>query len=194
MRIKIIIGLLVGLAFASVDLAETQQQGKIPKIGWLGARPASGPGGSPGSGAEAIRRELRALGYVEGKNITFEYRFADNNLDRLPALANKLVRLKVDVLVTPSTAEALAAKNATKTVPIVFLGGADPVAAGLVDSLARLGGNMTGFTSIAPALAGKRLELLKEAVPKLSRIAVLWDPKGIGSKQSWKKANCRRKN
>jgi putative tryptophan/tyrosine transport system substrate-binding protein len=188
MRIKIIIGLLVGLAFASVDLAEAQQQGKIPKIGWLGARPASGPRDSPSGGAEAIRRELRALGYVEGKNITFEYRFADNNLDRLPALADELVRLKVDVLVTPSTAEALAAKNATKKVPIVFLGGADPVAAGLVDSLARPGGNMTGFTGIAPALAGKRLELLKEAVPKLFRIAVLWDPKGIGSKQSWEES------
>ena len=176
MAIKPIIVLLVGLILASVDLAEAQQQGKIPKIGWLGARPASGPGS--GSGHEAIRREFRALGYVEGKNITFEYRSADNNLDRLPALADELVRLKVDVLVTLSTTEALAAKNATKTVPIVFLSGADPVAAGLVDSLARPGGNMTGFTSIAPALAGKRLELLKEAVPKLSRIAVLWDPKG----------------
>jgi putative tryptophan/tyrosine transport system substrate-binding protein len=84
MAIKTVV-LLVGLAFASVDLAEAQQQGKIPKLGWLGARPASGPRGNPGSGAEAIRGELRALGYVEGKNITFEYRFADNNLDRLPA-------------------------------------------------------------------------------------------------------------
>jgi putative ABC transport system substrate-binding protein len=183
---RIVIILLVGLALASVRLVEAQQQGKIPKIGWLGARPFSGPASA--SGHEAFRREFRALGYVEGKNMTFEYRSADNNLDRLPALADELVRLKVDVLVTPSTAEALAAKNATRTVPIVFLGGADPVAAGLVDSLARPGGNMTGFTSIAPALAGKRLELLKEAVPKLSRIALLWDPKGIGSEQSWKES------
>ena len=117
MRIKIIIALLVGLAFASVDLPEAQQ-GKIPKIGWLGARPFSGPGS--GSGHEAIRREFRALGYVEGKNITFEYRSADNNLDRLPALADELVRLKVDVLVTLSTTEALAAKNATRRSPSFF--------------------------------------------------------------------------
>ena len=149
---------------------QAQQQAKVPKIGFLGARPAQPPG------SELFRRELRALGYVEGKNIAIEYRYAEDKLDRLPALADELVRLKVDVLVTPATPAALAAKNATKTIPIVFLGVADPVAAGLVDSLARPGGNITGFTTIAEVLAGKRLELLKETVPKLSRVAVLWNP------------------
>ena len=100
-----------------MTLAEAQQQAKIPKIGWLGTRPTTSAGGQ-----EAIRRMLRDLGYVEGKNIAFEYRFADNKLDRLPALADELVRLKVDVLVTPGTNEALAAKNATRTIPIVFVG------------------------------------------------------------------------
>ena len=133
---------------------------------------------------ELLGRELRALGYVEGKNIAFEYRYADNKVDRLPALADELVRHKVDVLVTTSTTEALAAKNATRTIPIVFLGTGDPVAAGLVDSFARPGGNITGFTTIAPVLAGKRLELLKETVPKLSRVALLWNPQLPGSTQS----------
>ena len=131
---------------------------------------------------------LRDLGYVEGKNIAFEYRSADNKLDRLPALADELVRLKVDVLVTPGTSEALAAKNATRTIPIVFFSGGDPVAAGLVDSLARPGGNITGFTNIGAVLAGKRLELLKETVPKLSRVAVLWDPQDPSSAQQWKES------
>jgi putative ABC transport system substrate-binding protein len=137
---------------------EAQQPAKIPKIGFLGARPA------PASGQE-LWRELRQLGYVEGKNIAIEFRYAENKLDRLPALADELVRLKVDVLVTPGGAETLAAKNATRTIPIVFIGVGDPVAAGLVDSLARPGGNITGITNIAAALAGKRLELLKETIP-----------------------------
>ena len=140
---KAIVVLLVGLALASVHLAEAQQQAKMPKIGWLGARSASAPR------ARGIRREFRALGYVEGKNIAFEYRYADDKLDRLPALADELVRLKVDVIVAPSTPAALAAKNATRTIPIVFYSVGDPVAAGLVDSLARPGGNITGFTYIA---------------------------------------------
>jgi putative ABC transport system substrate-binding protein len=131
---------------------------------------------------------LRDLGYVEGKNIAFEYRFADNKLDRLPALADELVRLKVDVLFTPGINEALAAKNATRTIPIVFMSSGDPVAAGLVDSLARPGGNITGFTDIGAVLAGKRLELLKETVPKLSRVAVLWDPQNPSSAQQWKES------
>jgi len=116
------------------------------------------------------------LGYVEHKNIAFEYRSADNNLDRLPVLADELVRLKVDVLLAAATTEAVAAKNATKTIPIVFFSAADPVALGLVDSVARPGGNITGFANIAYVLVGKRMELLKEIVPKLSRVAVLWNP------------------
>ena len=167
-----------------VTVADAQQRTKIPKIGWLAARSPSGPG----SGYEIFRREFRAIGYIEGKNIAFEYRSADGKIDRLPALADELVRLKVDVLIAAATSEALAAKNATRTIPIVFFGAGDPVAAGLVDSLARPGGNLTGFTAIAPQLAGKRLELLKETIPKLSRVAVLWDPQAPGSAQEWKES------
>ncbi len=181
--------ILVFCAFGACSLrfashAEAQQQGKMPKIGWL----------SPGSAASTARidlflREFRKLGYVEGKNITFERRSADDKLDRLPGLADELVRLKVDVLLTPGGNGALALKNATRTIPIVFIGAvSDPVAAGLVDSLARPGGNITGFTNIAAVLAGKRLELLKETVPKLSRVAVLWDPQNPGAAQQWKES------
>jgi putative ABC transport system substrate-binding protein len=177
----------IGLALCAVLLALTfptlaQQQAKVAKIGWLAIRPASA------GGQEVIRRMLREIGYVEGKNIAFEDRFSDDKLERLPALADELVRLKVDVLLTPSTPAALAAKNATRTIPIVFLNVADPVAAGLVDSLARPGGNITGFTTIEAVLAGKRLELLKETVPKLSHVAVLWDPQNPGSTQEWKES------
>jgi len=164
--------------------AEAQQPAKVAKIGYL----ATGSGSGPGRGHELLRRELRALGYVEGKNVTFEYRSAENKFDRLPALADELVRLKVDLLLTPAGAEALAAKKATRTIPIVFYSVGDPVAAGLVDSLARPGGNITGVTTIASVLAGKRLELLKETVAKLSRVAVLWNPKNPGSEQSWKES------
>jgi len=163
--------ILVAVVLLAVAvIAEAQQQAKVSKIGWLSARPASN------SGQEVIVRMLRDLGYVEGQNIAFEYRYANNKLDRFPALADELVRLKVDVLLTPGTAGALALKNTTKTIPIVFADVTDPVAAGLVDSLARPGGNITGFSSIEAVLAGKRLELLKEAVPKISRVAVLWNP------------------
>ena len=165
-------------------VAQAQQQAKIPKVGWLGSGSSSGPGGN----RVVFQQVLREIGYVEGKNIVFEYRLADNKLDRLPALAEELVRLKVDVLLTSSTNEALAAKNATKTIPIVFLGGGDPVVDGLVDSLARPGGNITGVTNIAPVLVGKRLELLKETILKLSRVAVLWDPQGPSSVQQWKES------
>jgi len=182
MAIKTIVFLLVGLALPPFHLAVAQQPAKMAKIAWLGARPSSA------SGREVLIRELRVLGYVEGKNVAFEYRYADNKLDRLPALAEELVRLKVDVLVTPGTAEALAAKNATGTIPIVFLGVVDPLTAGLVDSLARPGGNITGFDPIVSVLAGKRLELLKETVPKLSRVAVLWDPQSPGSTPQWKES------
>jgi len=163
--------------------AEAQQQAKIPKIGWLGIRAASSD-----PARESFRREFRALGYVDGNNIVFEYRSADDKIERLSALADELVRLKVDVLVAWLTPAAVAAKNATRTIPIVFNGGFDPVAAGLVASLARPGGNITGFTSIASVLAGKRLELLKEVIPKLSRVAVIWDPQNPGSAQQWKES------
>jgi putative tryptophan/tyrosine transport system substrate-binding protein len=182
-RGRIISSTLAALFFALCSTVEAQQQARIPKIGWLGVRPvASDPA------RELFGREFRALGYVEGKNIIFEYRSADDKLDRLPALADELVRLKVDVLLASLTPAAVAAKNATRTIPIVFNGGFDPVALGLVDSLARPGGNVTGFTAIAPALIGKRLELLKETIPKLSRLAVLWDPQNPGSAQQWKES------
>jgi ABC-type uncharacterized transport system substrate-binding protein len=158
------------------------QQAKLAKIGWL----ASGSVSTPGPGVELFKREFRALGYTESKNITFEYRYADNKPDRLPALADELVRLTVDVVVTANEQCAQAAKQATKTIPIVFYSVSDPVAGGLVDSLARPGGNITGFTTISPVLAGKRLELLKETIPKLSRVAVLWNPQDRGSAQEWK--------
>jgi putative tryptophan/tyrosine transport system substrate-binding protein len=174
---------LAALLFAICSSADAQQQARIPKIGWLGVRPAASD-----TGRELFGREFRALGYVEGKNITFEYRSADDKLDRLPALADELVGIKVDVLLASLTPAAVAAKDATRTIPIVFHGGFDPVALGLVDSLARPGGNVTGFTSIAPALVGRRLELLKETVPKLSRLAVLWDPQNPGSAQQWKES------
>src|SRR6266850_1856879 len=163
---------------AAVTLADAQQRAKIPKIGWLGIRPDSLT-----TSVESFRREFYALGHVEGKNFTFEYRSADNKLDRLPTLANELIGLKVDLLITPSTNETRAAKNTTKTIPIVFSSN-DPVGSGLVNSLARPGGNLTGFSTIASELGGKRLELLKETIPKLSRVAFLWNAQT--SSPAWK--------
>jgi ABC-type uncharacterized transport system substrate-binding protein len=182
MKKTILVSLLTTILLTSVPPGEAQQQSKIPKIGWLGTRSPSG------SSAESFRREFGKLGYVEGKNVSFESRYADNKLDRLPALADELVRLQVDVFFTPGINEALAAKNATKTIPIVFSTTADPVVAGLVDSLARPGGNITGFTYIGAVLSGKRLELLKETIPKLSQVAVLWNPQDPGSIQQWKES------
>jgi putative ABC transport system substrate-binding protein len=181
---KRIIGLaLSAVVFAFYVSAEAQQQAKIAKIGYLFFRSASDPAAG---GRRSFERELRALGYVEGKNIAIEDRSAEGKIDRLPVAAGDLVHLKVDVIVTASTVAALAAKNATRTIPIVFFSAGDPVATGLVDSLARPGGNITGFTDINPVLAGKRLELLKETIPKLSRVAVLWNPQG--SAQEWKES------
>ena len=171
-------------------IAEAQPQAKVSKIGWLSARPAS----NRIVGQEVLVRMLRDLGYVEGKNIAFEYRYANNKLDRFPALADELVRLKVDVLLTPGTPGALALKNATKTIPIVFTDVTDPVAAGLVASLARPGGNITGFSSIEAVLAGKRLELLKEAVPRFHAlpccgIRMIQAPRSNGKKANWRHEN-----
>ena len=177
--------LFVTVPLALAVIAEAQQQAKLPKIGWLD----SGPSVRGTRLGELFLRRLSELGYVEGKNITIEYRSADDKLDRLPALVGELVRLNVDALVTSTTPGAIAAKNATKTIPIVFiLLAADPVAAGLIDSLARPGGNITGLTNIAAELGGKRLELLKETVPKLTRVALLWDPQNSGSAQAWKES------
>src|SRR5262249_32088805 len=144
---KSIVVLLVGLTLAFVRLSEAQQQAKVAKIGWLGIGSASSV-----SRYEEFRRALGELGYVEGKNIAFEYRDADNRLDRLPLLADELVRLKVDLIITRGTPEAVALKNATRTIPIIFYDVTDPVGAGLVDSLARPGGNITGFSGIESVL------------------------------------------
>ena len=171
---KTIIGLLVGLALASVHLAEAQQAKKVPRIGYLSAYDAA----TDSARAEAIRRALRELGYIEGQNIAIEYRYAEGKRDRYPELAAELVRLQVDIIVVSGGVIPIqATKNATKTIPIVMSGvGADPVKAGLVESLARPGGNVTGITNLETDLGGKRLELLKEAVPKVARVAVLYDP------------------
>jgi putative ABC transport system substrate-binding protein len=165
-------------------IAEAQQPAKVFKIGWLTTTSSQ----SQLTRSENYKKSLRALGYIEGKNIFIEYRFAEGKPDRLPVLADELVRLKVDLIVAISTTAALAAKNATKTIPIVFTSGGDPVTVGLIDSLAHPGGNLTGFSTISAELAGKRLELLKETVPKLSRVAVLWEPRSVASAQEWKES------
>ena len=138
-------------------------------------------------GQETIPRILRDRGYVEGKNIAFEYRFADNKVDRLPALADELLRLKVDVLVTPGISEALVAKNATKTIPIVFFSAVDPVAAGLIDSLPRPG-ESHGVHRHWGGIGWQAIGTTQETVPKLSRVAVLWDPQNPSSAQQWKES------
>ena len=151
---------------------EAQQTGKIPRIGYLSSLSAS----SDSSRNDAFRQGLKELGYVEEKNVAIEYEFAQGKLDRLPDLAGELVRLKVDVIVVGGSTATRAAKNATKLIPIVMINVTDPVVLGFVVSLARPGGNITGLSNLAPELGGKRLELLKEIVPKLSRVAVLGDP------------------
>jgi putative tryptophan/tyrosine transport system substrate-binding protein len=135
---------------------------------------------------ESFKHQLQTLGYIEGKNIVYEYRNAENKPDRLPALVEELIRLKVDVLVVAAANEVRAAKNATETIPIVGLNLSDPVALGLINSFAHPGANLTGITPIAGELGGKRLELLKETVVKLTRVAVLWDPKAPTADQTFK--------
>ena len=184
MRKTVLVSLLTTILLTTVSPAAAQQQAKAAKIGWLSSASAS----SLASAQEAIRSLLRELGYVESKNIAFEYRHADSKFDRLPALADELVRLRVDVIVVIGPPAALAAKNATRTIPIVLYNVADPVVLGLVDSLARPGGNITGFTIITNVLAGKRLELLKDTVPTLSRVAMLWNPQNPGNAQQWKES------
>jgi putative tryptophan/tyrosine transport system substrate-binding protein len=166
---------LCAMLFALSAPAEAQQPTKILRIGILDASTTSGSAVF----VDAFRQELSKLGWIEGKNITIEYRFAEQKSERIPDLAADLVRLKVDLIVVRSTPAALAAKKATTTIPIVMASGLDPVAAGLVDSLARPGGNVTGLTSLAIELNTKRLEILKDAVPKLSRVGIL-RPAGDG--------------
>ena len=165
---------LAAMLFALSFPAQAQQPKKIFRIGYL----SSVNQAAESIRAEAIRRALRELGYIDGQHIAIEYRYMEGKRDRFPELAAELVRLKVDlIVVSGGDVQTRAVMNATKTIPIVMAGqGSDPVAAGVVESLARPGGNVTGITSLSPELGGKRLELLKEAVPKLARVAVLYEP------------------
>jgi putative ABC transport system substrate-binding protein len=174
MKTKSAVLTLSTLLFALCVSTEAQQPKKIPRIGYLaGNRPAT-----DSTRFEAIRLALREFGYIEGQNIVIEYRYAEGRQDRNPQLAAELVRLNVDIILVSSGDPTIrAAKNATKTIPIIMMGASiDPIEAGYVQSLARPGGNVTGLSFFTTELGGKRLELLKEAVPKLARVAVLYDP------------------
>jgi ABC-type uncharacterized transport system substrate-binding protein len=174
-----LLGLLAVLILACAHPAKAQQPKKVPRIGYL----SNSDPATESTRSEAIRQGLRELGHIEGQNIATEYRYGEGKRERDVELAAELVRLKVDIIVVAGGASWVrAAKNATKTIPIVMVGsGDDPVEAGLIQSLAYPGGNVTGLTNLSPELAGKRLELLKESVPKVSRVAVLHDPASRGS-------------
>ena len=165
---QILFWLLATLLLTTVPPTEAQQPARIHRIGILF------PSSVYSARVEAFRQRLRELGYVEGKNIVIEYRYAEGKDERLPDLVAELVRLKVDIIVTIGPGATLAAKKASATIPIVFAGASDPVGTGIVSSLARPGGNITGLSNIAQDLDGKRLELLKESVPKVARVAFLW--------------------
>jgi ABC-type uncharacterized transport system substrate-binding protein len=175
--------LLTVLFLASSHLAEAQQPAKVPRIGYV-----SGTGDTTNQGpyVEALRQGLRDLSYVEGKNFVIEYRGAEGKPGRMPSLVTELVELKVDVLVITTTEASRTAKQATKTIPIVMVSAVDPIAAGLVDSLARPGGNITGLATLSQELIGKRLELLKEVVPRLSRVGVLQNLDAAGAADSFR--------
>jgi ABC-type uncharacterized transport system substrate-binding protein len=174
MKKKITVLTLYALLYALCSSADAQQTGKIPRIGFLDNSTASGMAGL----LETFRQEMSKLGWVEGKNITIEYRFAEQKNARLPELAADLVRLNVDLIVVTGPPQALAAKSATTTIPIVMTNASDPVGAGLVASLARPGGNVTGLSSLGELIT-KRLEILKDAVPKLARVGLLRPPGGL---------------
>lgn len=172
MRKKFISSVLAAFVLTAINLADAQQTAKVRRIGYLSLQSRA----SESTRIEAFRKGLLDLGYIEGKNIAIEYRYADAKIDRLPDLAAELVRLNVDVFVAAGNVAALSAKHTTRTIPIVFPLHGDPVGSGLVASLARPEGNITGLTSLAAELGGKRLELIKEAVSRLSRVAVLSNP------------------
>src|SRR6266704_2996005 len=171
-RLAVVLALSLTLAPLAV---EAQQAANIARIGMLADATSSHL-------REAFLQGLRDLGYVEGRNLVIEYRDAEGRPERLPGLAAELVALKVDVIVAGGTPQALAAKQATRTVPIVFAAAGDPITSGLVTSLARPGGNVTGLTGLGPELVGKGLERLKQAVPGVNRVAVLWQPGGQGER------------
>ena len=173
--------LLVAVQLAVAVIAEAQQPNKVPRIGFLWA--SSGPSPDARSG---IHQGLRELGYIEGQTIAIEYRYGQGKFERLPVLAADLVRLKVDIIVTGGSTATRAAKEATSTIPIVMTNDNDPVASGFIVNLARPGGNVTGVSTLRPELSGKRLELLKEIVPGLSRVAVLGASDNPGNAQALK--------
>ena len=172
---------LCALIFVGRVYGQAPQAKKIPRVGYLAAVSAA----ADAPRLEAFRQGLRDLGYIEGQNIIVDYRHESGGFELLPDLAAELLRLNIDVLVAVTTNAALAAQKTTRTVPIIFMGVTDPITAGLVDSLARPGRNSTGITNMAAILTGKRLELLKETIPKVRRVAVLWDPQAPGSKPQW---------
>jgi len=184
MKHKIIPFLLAASVLICFHLAEAQQTGKVPRIAYLSAGSTS----SQASRVEVFKQGLRELGYVEGKNIVIEQRYAEGKPDRVPALAAELVGLKLDIIVTGGPAATRSAKEATATIPIVMGFDYDPVGSGLIASLARPGGNITGLSSLAPEISGKQLELLKEVVPRLSRVAVLGNSTEPGVAQLLKEA------
>jgi ABC-type uncharacterized transport system substrate-binding protein len=180
MKAKILAYALPALILATIHLAEAQQPTKIPRIGFLSALSSS----PMSARIEAFRQGLRDLGYVEGRNIVIEWRYAEEKADRLRELAAELVRLKVDVIVTGGPTATRVAKEATRTIPIVMAFDDDPVGSGFVASLARPGRNITGLSRLAPEISGKQLELLKEIVPRLSRVAVFGNSTRPGTAQS----------
>ncbi len=177
MKRREFIAVLSGAAVAWPLGGSAQQAAKIARIGYLTGNLAANP-----HTREAFLQGLRDLGYIEDRNLEIEYRDVEGKYERLPALAAELVALKLDVILAAGTPQPLAAKQATRTIPIVFAGAADPVGSGLVTSLARPGGNVTGLSLLSPELVGKCLELLKQAVPGVSRVAVLWQPGGSGER------------
>ena len=180
---KKVVCLALGAMFLGVSFpAQAQQPKKVPRIGFLGGASAS----FYAARTNAFRQGLNELGYTEGKNIDIEYRYAEGKFDRLPDLAAELVGLKLDVIVAAPTPSVLAAKKASATTPIVFASVVDPVASGLVASLARPGGNITGLTILGPELSGKRLELLKEVLPNVTRVAALWNSANPAQELIWK--------
>jgi ABC-type uncharacterized transport system substrate-binding protein len=186
---RIVWFILISSVLGGVAIGEAQQPTKIPRIGYL-----SGSGLSVlAARIEAFRQGLRELGYVEGKNIIIEWRSAEEKFDRLPELAAELVRLKVDVIVSPGPGVTRPLKEATSTIPIVMAQDTDPVGSGFVASLARPGGNITGLASLAPEVGGKQLELLKEISPKISRVAVIGNSTTPGDAQAIRRDGAHRR-
>ena len=177
-RLALIMALVLGGLFAGVAAEAQEAAAKVARIGYVTAFKLDGANPL----RDAFRQGLRDLGYVEGRNLVLEIRSAEGKYERYPALAAELVALKVHVILATDTRAALAAKQATRTLPIVFRAAADPVTDGLVTSLAQPGGNVTGLSNVSPELVAKRLELLKQAVPGVSRVAVLWSPGAVGER------------